>query len=126
MPDVQNFFHKVLVVIFILQKKAIGELYRVIPFSSCAFNVRKSCAHFNFFSIQTSIEQKCKRAPFLLNICVKTIQWHNLWYQFPVFIQSYFGERAVSFKKVSLPESLLVDVVTFGEVLHEVSYLRYE
>ena len=57
----------------------------------------------------------------------KTIQWHKLWYHFPVvYIQSYFGERAVSFKKVSLPESLLVDVVTFGEVLHEVSYPRYE
>ena len=35
--------------ISILQKKAIGELYRVIPFSSCAFNVCGSYAHFNFF-----------------------------------------------------------------------------
>ena len=57
-----------------------------------------------------SIGQKCKRAPLVLNICVKTIQWHNLWYHFLVVIQSYFGERAVSFKKVSLPESLYVPV----------------
>ena len=34
--------------ISILQKKAIGELYRVIPFSSCAFNVRGSYAHFPY------------------------------------------------------------------------------
>ena len=38
----------------IFQKKAIGELYRVIPFSSSGFNVCGSCAH---LPIQTSIEQ---------------------------------------------------------------------
>ena len=35
--------------ISILQKKAISELYWVIPFSSCAFNVCGSYVHFNFF-----------------------------------------------------------------------------
>ena len=35
--------------ISILQKKAIGELYPVVPVSSCAFNVCGSYAHFNFF-----------------------------------------------------------------------------
>ena len=34
--------------ISILQKKAIGELYPVVPVSSCAFNVCGSYAHFNF------------------------------------------------------------------------------
>ena len=36
-------------VISILQKKAISELYPVVPVSSCAFNVCGSYAHFNFF-----------------------------------------------------------------------------
>ena len=36
--------------ISMLRNKAIGELYRVIPFSSCAFNVCRSYAHFHFFS----------------------------------------------------------------------------
>ena len=54
MSDVQNFFLEALAVIFdfvisILEKKAIGELYPVIPVSSCAFNVCGSYAHFNFF-----------------------------------------------------------------------------
>ena len=40
------------------------------------------------------------------NICVKTIQRHKLWYNFPVVTQSYSGEQAVSFEKVSLPELL--------------------
>ena len=53
--------------ISILQKKAIGELYPVVPVSSCAFNVCGSYAHFNFFAIQTSIEQKCKHAPLVLH-----------------------------------------------------------
>ena len=39
------------------------------------------------------------------NICVKAIQWDKLWYDFPVFIVSHYGEQAVSFKKVNLPES---------------------
>ena len=38
---------------------------------------------------------------------MKIIQWHKLWYHFPVVTQSYSGEQAVSFKKVSLQESLL-------------------
>jgi len=37
---------------------------------------------------------------------MKTIQWRKLWYHFPVVIQRYSRKRAVSFKKVSLPESL--------------------
>ena len=37
---------------------------------------------------------------------MKTIHWHKLWYNFPVVTQSCSGERAVSFKKVSLLESL--------------------
>ena len=74
MLDVQNFFHKVLAVIFAkaqhlyFRRKLllIGELYLVIPFSSCAFNVCGSYTHFNFFPIQTSIEQKYKRTPLVL------------------------------------------------------------
>ena len=88
----------------ILQKKAIGELYRVIPFSNCVFNVCGSYTH--------PIEQKCKRIPLALHQFVrhmKTIQWPKLWYNFPVVIQSCSGEQAVSFKKVGLPESLYTD-----------------
>ena len=31
------------------------------------------------------------------NICVKTIHWHKLWYNFPEVVQSYSDERAVFF-----------------------------
>ena len=77
MPDVQNFFHKALAVIFTkvqylyfrrkLSMSSIDKLYRVIRFSSCAFNVRGRYAHLNFFSHTNSIEQKCKRAPLVLH-----------------------------------------------------------
>ena len=40
------------------------------------------------------------------NIFVKVIQWDKLWYDFPVFIVSHYGEQAVSFKIVDLPKSL--------------------
>ena len=40
------------------------------------------------------------------NICVKAIQWNKLWYDFPVFTVSHYGEQAVSLKTVDLPESL--------------------
>jgi len=64
------------------------------------------------FPIETSIEQKCKRTLLVLhkdtNICMKTIQWRKLWYHFPVVIRRYSGKRAVSFKKVRLPESLIL------------------
>ena len=71
MPDVQNFFHEALAVIIaklisIYQKKALGELYRALPLSSCAFNVCVSYAHFHFFPIQISTERKCKGALFVL------------------------------------------------------------
>ena len=38
---------------------------------------------------------------------MKAIQWDKLWHDFPVFIVSHYGEQAVSFKKVDLPESLV-------------------
>ena len=37
---------------------------------------------------------------------MKAIHWDKLWYDFPVFIVSYYGEQAVSFENVDLPESL--------------------
>ena len=40
------------------------------------------------------------------NIFVKVIQWDKLWYDFPVVSVSHYGEQAVSFKMVNLPESL--------------------
>ena len=97
MPDVQNFFHKALAVIFAkvqYQKKAFCELYRVIPFSSCACNVCGSYARFNF---------QYKRAPLVLHRFVRhkylreDSQWDKLWYNFPVVAQSHSGERAVFF-----------------------------
>ena len=110
MPDVQNFFHKALAVIFAkvqYQKKAFCELYRVIPFSSCACNVCGSYARFNF---------QYKRAPLVLHRFVRhkylreDSQWDKLWYNFPVVAQSHSGERAVFFffffLKVNLTESL--------------------
>ena len=51
MPDVQNFFHKALAVIFAevqhlyFRKKTFRELYWVIPFSSSAFNPSHSPTH---------------------------------------------------------------------------------
>ena len=71
MSDVQNFFLEAIAVIFvkvqylyILQKKAIGELYLVVPVSSCAFNVCGSCAHFTH-------TKKCKLAPLILHRFVR-------------------------------------------------------
>ena len=97
--------------ISILQKKAIGELYPVVPVSSCAFNVCRSYTHFNFFPYKLPLNRNvtrfaCTALICKTNICVKTIQWHKLWYNFPVVTQSCSGERAVSFKRVSLLESL--------------------
>ena len=43
--------------ISILQKKAIGELYPVVPVSSCAFNVCGSYAHFNFFPYKLPLKK---------------------------------------------------------------------
>ena len=94
MPDVQNFFHVALAVIiakrqylYIDQKKAFGELYRALKImrrrSACTAPTRKT------------------------NIFVKVIQWDKLWYAFPVITVSHYGERAVSFKMVDLPKSLL-------------------
>ena len=67
MPDVQNFFHKVLAVIFTkfqylyfrrkLSMSSIDELYQVIRFSSCAFNVRGRYAHLNFFPIKNPLNK---------------------------------------------------------------------
>ena len=50
------------------RRKAFGELYRVIPFSSCACN---ATLVFIFSHIQTSIEEKCKRAPLVLHRFVR-------------------------------------------------------
>ena len=63
MPDVQKFFHEA---ISIYQKKAFVELYRVLPHTSCTFNVCVSYANFHFFLIQISIERKCEGALFVL------------------------------------------------------------
>ena len=40
------------------------------------------------------------------NIFVMVIQWDKLWYDFPVFTVSKYGEQAVSFKMIDLPKSL--------------------
>ena len=57
MPDVQNFFHEALAVIisklqYIYQKKALGELYLVLPLSSCA--------HFHFFLYKFQLNENAK------------------------------------------------------------------
>ena len=96
----------------IYQKKALDELYRAVPLSSCAFNVCVSYAHFNFFPYKFQLNENVKALCLYCtdsrgkNICVKAIQWEKLWHGFPVFIVSHFGEQAVYFKKVDLPESL--------------------
>ena len=43
--------------ISILQKKAIGELYPMVPVSSCAFNVCGIYAHFNFFPYKLPLKK---------------------------------------------------------------------
>ena len=68
---------------------------------------------FKFFSHTNSIEQKCKRASLVLHCFVRhkyLREDHSLAKSVvsQLRIQSYSGERAVSFKKVSLPELLLV------------------
>ena len=93
--------------------KALGELYRALLLSSCAFNVCVSYAHFHFFPYKFQLNENAKALCLYCtdwkgkNICVKAIQWDKLWYDFPVFIVSHYGEQAVSFKKVDLPESLV-------------------
>ena len=73
-----------------------------------------SYAHFNFFPYKFQLNENAKALCFYCtdskgkNICVKAIQWDKLWYDFPVFIVSHYGEQAVSFETVDLPESLPV------------------
>ena len=59
-----------------------SELYRVLPLSSCAFNVCGSYAHFRFFIPHTNfIEQKYESAPLVLQvttICMMTIHWFQV------------------------------------------------
>ena len=98
--------------ISIYQKKAFGGLYRALPLCSCAFNVCGSYAHFNVFPYKFQLNENAKALCLYctdskgINICVKAIQWDKLWYDFPVFTVSDYREKAVSFKKVDLPESL--------------------
>ena len=98
--------------LFIYQKKALGELYRALPLSSRTSNVCISYAHFNFFPYKFQLNENAKALCLYCtdlkytNIFVKVIQWDKLWYDFPVFTVSHYGEQAVSFKMVDLPKSL--------------------
>ena len=62
--------------ISILQKKVIGELYRVIPFP-VAHSMYAEVTLNLIFPIQTSIEQKCKRAPLVLHRFVRHKYLHE-------------------------------------------------
>ena len=44
------------------------------------------------------------------NIYVKFIQWDKLWYDFPILTVNHYRKKNVPFKKVGLPESLIVSV----------------
>lgn len=44
------------------------------------------------------------------NIYVKFIQWDKLWYDFPALTVNHYRGKNVPFKKVGLPESLIVSV----------------
>ena len=87
----------------------------MVPVSSCAFNVCGSYAYFNFFPYKLPLNKNVNALRLYwtdlkdTNICVKTFHWHKLWYNFPVVTQSCSGEQAVSFKKVSLLESLIIE-----------------
>jgi len=126
MPDVQNFFHKAL---WSLQKPNIytsEESFRRALLSDTFFQLsiqcmRKLYAHFNFLPYKLPLNRNVNALRLYCtdnNICVKSIQWHKLWYHFPVVIQRYFGEQAVSFKKVSLPESLLTSFYLHVNDIH--------
>ena len=71
-----------------------------------------SYAHFHFFPYKFQLNENAKALCLYCtdlkdtNICVKAIQWDKLWYDFPVSTVSDYGEQAVSFKMVDLPESL--------------------
>ena len=128
MPDVQNFIHQVLAVIIakLIYQKKVGELYRVLPLSSCSFNVCVSYGHFHFFPYKFQLNENAKALCLYCtdlkgtNISVKVIQWDKLWYDFPVLTVSHYGEQAVSFKKVDLPESLIkLAFVWLSSNIHE-------
>ena len=84
----------------------------MVPLSSCTFNVCVSYAHFHFLPYKFQLNENAKALCLYCtdskgkNSCVKAIQCDKLWYDFPVFIVSHYGEQAVSFEKVDLPESL--------------------
>ena len=67
-----------------------------------------SYAHFNFFPYRFQLNENAKALCLYCtnskntNIFVKVIQWDKLWYDFPVFTVSHYGEQAVSFKMVEL------------------------
>ena len=75
-----------------------------------------SYVHFNFFPYKFQLNENAKALCLYCtdskdtNIFVKVIQWDKLWYDFPVFTESHYGEQAVSFKMVDLPKSLTQDL----------------
>ena len=62
MLDIQNFLHEALAVIIskLQYQKALGELYRALQLSSCAFNVCVSYAHFHFFPYKFQLNENAK------------------------------------------------------------------
>ena len=93
------------------------------------FQLRVQCVRklrpFSFFPIQNAIALCLYSTDWKgKNICVKAIQCDKLWYDFPVFPVSHYGEQAVSLKKVDLPESLLHREST--DSLIRVTYSAFE
>ena len=92
----------------ILQKKAIGEL----PVAHSMY--AEVTLNLIFFPIQTSIEQKCKRAPLILHRFVRRKYVHEDHSMAQTVVSlsssySYYGKRAVSFKKGQ--SSLIANIV---------------
>ena len=77
-------------------------------------NVCGSYAHLNFSPYKLPFSKNAKALHLYCidsqdtNICVKTIQWGKLWYNFPVVTGSHSGD-----KKVKLPESTILNRPTY-------------
>ena len=122
--DIQNFFHKVLAVIFAKDqhpytRRSIQQA--LSPFSSWAFNVCRSYVH--FLRLNRNVKALCLYCTdsYKTPISVKVIQW----YHFPLVTQCHSGEWAVSFKRVNLPELLVHVTVSCGNFYSLESTFKY-
>ena len=102
----QNLSYETLTVII---AKLFGELYQVLSLSYCASTACRSFIYFKLvacrFQLNENVKMLCLYC-MIQKVHLRKDQWGKLRCDFPVVTLRHYGERAVSFKKVNLPELL--------------------